>query len=96
MKWKSNAKFGQQPEAGTIFWLKDFGPSLCIHNIIGLGNQWFLSCRDLYIDDQPLETEDFNEAVSHAKEFVRNRLALLQEAFGAFAADTSENEFSRH
>ena len=96
MKWKSNANFGQPAESGEIFWLKDFCMPLCIHTIHGLEREWFLTCRDLHIDDEPLQTEDFNEAVSHAKEIVRKRLALLQETFGAFLDDTSENEFSRH
>lgn len=96
MKWKSNAKFGQPTESGTIFTLKDCCLPLTIHTIHGYGPEWHLTCRALCIDMEELRTEDFNEAASRAKEMVNKRLALLQETFGAFLEDTSENEFVRH
>lgn len=96
MKWKSNAKFGQPTENGTIFTLKDYRLPLSIHTNPGYGPEWRLTCRALRIDMEELRTEDFNEAVSRAKELVRKRLALLQENFGAFVNDASENEIVRH
>ena len=96
MKRMSNAKFGRPIESGTVFTLKDLDFPLHIHTIHGYGPGWFLTCLDLRFDKEGLQTEDFNEAVNRAKEMVRKRLALLQETFGAFVADTSENDIVRH
>lgn len=98
MQWKSNAKFNQPAEEGSIFSLKTEAPCarVVIHKIHGCGNSWYLSCPLLDIDDKPLNTEDFNTAVEHAKVVVRTNLNLLLDTYAPFATDTSENEIVRY
>lgn len=63
MNFKSNAKYNQQPENGSVFELKDNGLGISIHHYIGCGNDWYVSCKALGISAKSLYTQDFTEAV---------------------------------
>lgn len=98
MQWKSNARYNQPPESGTIFSLKTETPNsrIVIHKIHGCGEGWYLSCPPLAIDAEPLNTEDFNTAVENAKAKVFDALKHLLALYGAFPSDNSENEIVRY
>lgn len=88
MKFKSNARYKEKPEDGSIFDLKDNSLKLSIHKYVGCGNDLFLSCYELGISTKNLETEDFNEAVSKSKEIVSERVKHLREEAYRFCMDT--------
>lgn len=88
MKFKSNAKYGEKPENGSIFELKDNSLRICIHKYVGCGDALFLSCHALNIDKHDLRTEDFNEAVSKAKEVISAEMKRLREEAYRFCMDT--------
>lgn len=88
MKFKSNARYKEKLEDGSIFDLKDNSLKLSIHKYAGCGNDLFLSCYELGISTKNLETEDFNEAVSKSKEIVSERVKHLREEAYRFCMDT--------
>lgn len=70
MKFKSNAKYNEEPKTGSIFALKDNSLGIVIHKYVGYGDTLFLNCSALNIFNRDLGTEDFEEAVSKAKEVI--------------------------
>ena len=95
MEWKSNARYNQPVESGTVFELKG-SSRIAIHTVHGLGEQWYLSCYPLCIDNVPLNTEDFNTAVENAKAIIRKKLHEILDTYAVFASDASENEIVRY
>lgn len=94
-EWKSNVRFNQPCEDGTIFTLKG-QEGISIHKIVGLGDSLYLTCNDLNIVQFGLNTEDFDTAVENAKTIVRTRLETLQEKFNGFLSDETETKFVRY
>ena len=70
MKFKSNAKYKEEPKTGSIFTLKYNSLGISIHKYVGCGDSLFLNSKALNIDNYDLGTEDFEEAVNKAKEVV--------------------------
>lgn len=98
MEWISNAKFGTPVECGSIYDLKENrnDVKLSIHQIHGLGDQWYLSCYTLNYDKEPLGTTSFNEAVGRARELIVERLEYLQALYRPFLNDRTETTFVRY
>ena len=96
MEWISNAKFNQDLKEGTIFTLKGAKVSICIHKIYGLGDRFYLTCRNLNIEQMELNTADFDLAVENATVIIREKLKMLNEYFSEFLTDESENIFVRY
>lgn len=95
MKFKSNAKYEEEPETGSIFTLKYNSLGIVIHKYVGCGDALFLNCSVLDIFDRNLETEDFEEAVSKAKEVVMCGVKKIREDAYKFYSDTNI-EFDRY
>lgn len=95
MKFKSNAKYNEKPEIGSIFTLKDNSLGISIHKYVGCGDALFLNSKALNIDDYDLETEDFNEAVRKAKEVVMREVNKIREDSYRFYSDNNI-EFDRY
>lgn len=95
MKFKSNAKYGEDPKTGSIFALKYNSLGIVIHKYVGCGDALFLNCSALDILDCNLETEDFNEAVSKAKEIIMCKNKKIKEDSYRFYSD-SNIEFDRY
>ena len=91
MEWKSNARMNQDPEAGTIFKLKNNPLDVCIHKYVRCGGNWYLSCDKLGIDTQFLGTEDFNEAVEKAKQIIETYSRRIFLDAQSFFESTEEN-----
>lgn len=87
MKFKSNARYKEKPENGSIFDLKGNSLKLSIHKYTGCGNNLFLSCYELGISRKNLETEDFSEAVNKSKEIVTERMKHLRDEAHKFIVD---------
>lgn len=95
MKFKSNAKRNEEPKAGSIFALKYNSLKIVIHKYVGCGDALFLNCSTLDIDNYDLETEDFKEAVSKAKEVISCKVKKIREDSYRFCMDNNI-EIVRH
>lgn len=95
MKFKSNAKYNEEPKTGSIFALKYNSLGIVIHKYVGCGDTLFLNSKALNIDNYDLETEDFEEAVSKAKEVVMREVKKIREDAYRFYSDNSI-EFDRY
>ena len=94
MKFKSNAKYNEKPETGSIFALEYNSLKIVIHKYVGYGNLLFLNCSALDIYNHNLGTEDFEEAVSKAKEVVMREVKKVREDAYRFYSDNNI-EFDR-
>lgn len=95
MNFKSDAEYGKDVKTGDVFDLKDNSLGICIHKYAGCGNALFLNIRALSINNYDLRTEDFNEAVSKAKEIIMSKVKKIREDAYKFYSDTNI-EFDRY
>lgn len=95
MKFKSNTKRKEEPKAGSIFTLQDNSLGISIHKYVGCGDALFLNSKALNIDNYDLGTEDFDEAVSKAKEVVMREVKKIREDAYRFYSDNNI-EFDRY
>lgn len=95
MKFKSNAKYKEEPKTGSIFTLQDNSLGISIHKYVGCGDELFLNSKALNIDNYDLGTEDLDEAVSKAKEVVMREAKKIREDAYRFYSD-SNIEFDRY
>lgn len=89
MKFKSNAKYNEEPKTGSIFDLKSNSLGISIHKYAGCGDALFLNSKALNIDNYNLGTEDFKEAVSKAKEVVMCKVKKIREDAYRFCSDSN-------
>lgn len=94
MKFKSNAKYNEEPKTGSIFALEYNSLKIVIHKYVGCGNVLFLNCSALDIYNHNLGTEDFHEAVSKAKETIMCKVKKIREDAYRFYTDNNI-EFDR-
>lgn len=95
MKFKSNAKYNEEPKTGSIFTLKSNSLGISIHKYVGCGDALFLNSKALSINNYDLGTEDFEEAVSKAKEVVMCEVKKIREDSYKFCMDNNI-EFDRY
>ena len=95
MKFKSNAKYDEEPKTGSIFALKYNSLGIVIHKYVGCGDTLFLNSKALGIYNYDLGTEDFKEAVSKAKEVVMREVKKIRVDAYRFYSDNSI-EFDRY
>ena len=95
MKFKSNAKYKEEPKTGSIFTLKYNSLGISIHKYVGCGDSLFLNSKALNIDNYDLGTEDFEETVNKAKEVVMREVKKIREDAYKFYSDNSI-EFDRY
>lgn len=89
MKFKSNAKYNEEPKTGSVFALKYNSLVIVIHKYVGYGNVLFLNCSALDIYNHNLGTEDFEEAVSKAKEVIIREVKKIREDAYRFCMDNN-------
>lgn len=89
MKFKSNAKYNEEPKTGSVFALKDNSLEIVIHKYVGCGDALFLNCSALDIFNYNLRTEDFNEAVSKAKEIIMCKVKKIRADSYRFYSDNN-------
>ena len=87
MKFRSNARYGEAPESGTIFELKDNRLRIKIHRIIHINGTWFLSCAPLGFSQYNLREDDFNNAVEKAKNIIGQEIRKLNDEYCKIAND---------
>lgn len=95
MKFKSNAKYNEELKTGNVFALKSNSLGIVIHKYVGCGDALFLNCSALDIFNYDLETEDFGEAVSKAKEIIMSKVKKIREDAYKFYSDNNI-EFDRY
>lgn len=95
MEFKSNAKYNEDPKTGSVFALKSNSLGISIHKYVGCGDALFLNSNALNIDNYNLGTEDFEEAVSKAKEIIMCKVKKIREDAYRFYSD-SNIEFDRY
>ena len=89
MKFKSNAKYNEEPKTGSIFALEYNSLKIVIHKYVGCGNVLFLNCSALDIYNHNLGTEDFEEAVSKAKKIIMREAEKIREDSYRFYSDNN-------
>lgn len=60
------------------------GIEICIHHYAGCGREWFLNIHAIGIDNQDLNTEDFETAVKTAQEVAKKKLSKIQKSIEKF------------
>lgn len=95
MKFKSNAKYNEEPKTGSIFALSYNSLKIVIHKYVGYGDTLFLNCSVLGIYNYDLGTEDFEEAVSKTKEITMREVKKIREDLYRFYSDNNI-EFDRY
>lgn len=95
MKFKNNAKYNEELKTGSVFALKSNSLGIVIHKYVGCGDALFLNCSALDIFNYDLETEDFGEAVSKAKEIIMSKVKKIREDAYKFYSDNNI-EFDRY
>lgn len=96
LEWKSNARYSENVEDGSIFELKNNDLGISIHKYVGCGDRWFLSCKALGIEAHELFTNDFEDAVSKAKDYISNEFSKLERLVDLFTIEGDENIFVRY
>lgn len=92
MKFKSNAKYGEEAKNGSVFTTKE---RVVIHHINGCGETWYLTCHELNIEQHNLETENFEDAVFNARIIILKASQELHDKYVKFATDSSNIEIVR-
>lgn len=95
MKFKSNAKYDEEPKTGSIFALKYNSLGIVIHKYVGYGDALLLNCSALDILNYDLGTEDFKEAVSKTKEIIMREVKKIRDDSYRFYSDNNI-EFDRY
>ena len=96
MKFKSNARFGQELSDVSIFEFNDSEINISIHQIIYIEDTWILSCPELGINRINLYTGEFKDAVEKAKIVIKSRSEYLLSETMKFCEDDSEIELVRY
>lgn len=78
----------------TIYNLKANTLGICIHKYVGCGDNLYLSCRKLNIQDRDLCTEDMNKAVKNAQGIISEILRDITMNARAFILDDSEIKYT--
>lgn len=87
MKFKSNARWGESKENGTIFELKNNKLGIKVHRIVHIENTWFLSCYALNISQMNLFESDFNKAVKKSKLIINQKIGELMAEYENIVGD---------
>lgn len=93
MKFKSNAKYGEPVESGTIYEGRIGKLRVSVHRIIHCEG-WYLSCTDLGIRQMKLKSNSLMGAIEESKEVIKAVVDKLTEDVKSFC--DSEIEVSRY
>lgn len=83
MKFRSNAKYGEPAESGTIYEGKIGKLRVSVHRIIHCEG-WYLSCANLRISQMRLKSDTLMEAIKESKEVLKAVADKLSEDVKAF------------
>lgn len=89
MKFKSNAKYGEPVESGTIFEGKVGSLRISVHRIIHC-ECWYLSCADVRISQMKLKSDTLMGAIEESKEVLKAVVDRLSKDVKAFCEEGIE------
>lgn len=78
----------------SIYDLKNNPLRICIHKYVGYGDNLYLTCHKLSIQDQDLFTEDVTEAVKKSQGIISEVLRDITLNAKAFILDDSDIEYT--
>lgn len=93
MKFKSNAKYNEPVESGTIFEGKVGKMSISVHRIIHCEG-WYLSCPDMRISQMNLKSDTLIGAIEESKAVLKKTVERMMNDVNSFC--TEEIEVSRY
>ncbi len=93
MKFKSNARYNESVEGGTIFEGKIGNTRISVHRIVNCYG-WYLSCPDLRISQMELKSDTLMSAIEESKEVLKKVVEDLSKDIDYFCK--SEIEISRY
>ncbi len=89
MKFKSNAKYGEPVESGTIYEGKIGKLRVSVHRIIHCEG-WYLSCVDVRISQMRLKSDTLMGAIEESKEVLKTVVDRLSKDVKAFCEEDIE------
>lgn len=93
MKFRSNAKYNEPVESGTIFEGKVGKMSISVHRIIYCEG-WYLSCPDMRISQMKLKSDTLIGAIEEAKTVLKKTVEKMVNDVNSFCEE--EIEVSRY
>lgn len=90
MKFKSNAKYGQPVESGSIYEGRIGNLTISVHHHIHYGETWLLSCHKLNISQRELKSETLIGAIEESKEVLKREIEILQKNVNDFCEESIE------
>lgn len=93
MKFKSNAKYNEPVESGTIFEGKVGRLNISVHRIIHCEG-WYLSCPDMRISQMKLKSDTLIGAIKESKTVLKKTVERMMNDVNSFCAE--EIEVSRY
>lgn len=93
MKFKSNARYNEPVESGTIFEGKVGKMSISVHRIIHCEG-WYLSCPDMRISQMKLKSDTLIGAIEESKTVLKKTVERMMNDVNSFCAE--EIEVSRY
>lgn len=93
MKFKSNAKYGEPVESGSIYEGKIGSMRITVHRIIHCEG-WYLSCPNLQISQMKLKSDTLMKAIEESKTVLKQIVESLMKDVKAFCEENIE--ISRH
>lgn len=89
MKFKSNAKYNEPVENGTIYEGRVGSMKILVHRIIHCDG-WYLSCHDVGIRKMQLESDTLIRAINESKEVLKKRVDKMLNDVNAFCPESIE------
>lgn len=89
MKFKSNARYGEPVESGTIYEGRIGKLRVSVHRIIHCEG-WYLSCYDVQISQMKLKSDTLMGAIEESKEVLKAVADKLSKDVKAFCEEDIE------
>lgn len=89
MKFKSNAKYGQPVESGSIYEGKIGKMRIVIHRVIYCDG-WYFSCPEVQISQMKLKSNTLMSAIEESKTVLKKTVDRLMNDVNAFCEESIE------
>ena len=89
MKFKSNARYNEPVESGTIFDGKVGKLSISVHRLIHCDG-WFLSCPDMRISRMKLKSDTLIGAIKESKMVLKKTVEGMMNDVNTFCEEDIE------
>ena len=79
MKYKSNAKYTEPVESGTVFETRNGTIDICVHKYVGCGDTLHVSSVAVGLKNKKLRSLEIIEAIHEAENIVQEKIKLMQK-----------------